>query len=63
MSPIQNNVFERGMGRAQCQPGAMCAGCRLPYELMVDGELKDLGTYRYLLSPGDLYALKQVPNW
>ena len=28
--------------------------CRLPYELVVDGENKDLGDVRYLLSPQDL---------
>src|SRR2546430_15246787 len=30
--------------------------------LLVDGQQRDLGAYRYLLSPGDLYALYQVPE-
>lgn len=47
----------RSANRGQC-----AQACRLPYELIVDGQLKDLGAYRYLLSPGDLYALHQVPE-
>jgi collagenase-like PrtC family protease len=27
----------------------------------VDGQQRDLGAYRYLLSPDDVYALYQVP--
>ncbi|MBC8163368.1 MAG: U32 family peptidase, partial [Roseiflexaceae bacterium] len=46
----------RSANRGQC-----AQACRLPYELIVDGELKPLGEARYLLSPGDLYALQQVP--
>jgi U32 family peptidase len=34
----------------------------LPYELIVDDQLKPLGDARYLLSPGDLYALHQMPE-
>jgi putative protease len=34
----------------------------LPYELIVDDVLKPLGDERYLLSPGDLFALHQVPE-
>ena len=30
--------------------------------LLVDGQLRPLGDARYLLSPGDLYALAQVPE-
>ncbi len=41
----------------------MCAqACRLPYELMVDGELKPLRDARYLLSPNDLMAISQIPK-
>jgi hypothetical protein len=35
--------------------------CRLPYGLIVDGELRDLHDVRYLLSPQDLAALDLVP--
>jgi putative protease len=47
----------RSANRGQC-----AQACRLPYELMVDGKLEPLGDARYLLSPGDLYALRQVPE-
>ena len=49
-------------GGRSANRGKCAQACRLPYELMVDGEKKDLGEYRYLLSPGDLYALHQVPE-
>ena len=47
----------RSANRGQC-----AQACRLPYELLVDGQLKPLGDARYLLSPGDLYALEQIPE-
>ncbi len=47
----------RSANRGQC-----AQACRLPYELIVDGELEPLGDARYLLSPGDLFALRQVPD-
>ncbi|GGO22763.1 U32 family peptidase [Deinococcus humi] len=47
----------RSANRGQC-----AQACRLPYDLLVDGEYRDLGDARYLLSPGDLYALHQVPE-
>ena len=47
----------RSANRGQC-----AQACRLPYELIVDGKLKPLADARYLLSPGDLYALHQVPE-
>lgn len=47
----------RSANRGQC-----AQACRLPYELLVDGELTPLGDARYLLSPGDLYALEQTPE-
>lgn len=47
----------RSANRGQC-----AQACRLPYELIVDEVLKPLGDARYLLSPGDLFALHQVPE-
>ena len=47
----------RSANRGQC-----AQACRLPYELVVDDEVRDLGDKRYLLSPGDLYALHQIPE-
>ncbi len=45
----------RSANRGQC-----AQACRLPYEMLVDGKLEPLGEARYLLSPGDLYALHQI---
>ena len=47
----------RSANRGQC-----AQACRLPYDLLVDGAPKPLADARYLLSPGDLYALRQVPE-
>ena len=47
----------RSANRGQC-----AQACRLSYELIVDEEVRDLGPYRYLLSPGDLMALEQIPD-
>lgn len=47
----------RSANRGQC-----AQACRLPYELIVDNQLKPLGDARYLLSPGDLFALHQIPE-
>lgn len=47
----------RSANRGQC-----AQACRLPYELLVDGNIEPLADARYLLSPGDLYALRQIPE-
>ncbi|MDZ4799856.1 MAG: peptidase U32 family protein, partial [Bryobacteraceae bacterium] len=47
----------RSANRGQC-----AQACRLEYGLLVDGTERPLGDARYLLSPGDLYALHQVPE-
>jgi putative protease len=41
----------RSANRGQC-----AQACRLPYDLVVDGRVKDLGDKAYLLSPQDLAA-------
>ena len=47
----------RSANRGQC-----AQACRLPYEMLVDGVSKPLADARYLLSPGDLSALRHVPQ-
>ncbi|MCB9730276.1 MAG: U32 family peptidase, partial [Deltaproteobacteria bacterium] len=47
----------RSANRGQC-----AQSCRLPYELLVDGERRPLGEARYLLSPRDLAAHMSVPE-
>ena len=46
----------RSANRGQC-----AQACRLSYQLVVDGQTKELGADRYLLSPGDLYTIEQIP--
>nr|HEX4313322.1 DUF3656 domain-containing protein [Kofleriaceae bacterium] len=45
----------RSANRGQC-----AQACRLPYELVVDGEARELGDVAYLLSPQDLVGLDHV---
>ncbi len=47
----------RSANRGQC-----AQACRLPYEMLVDGVPQPLADARYLLSPGDLSALRHVPQ-
>jgi U32 family peptidase len=47
----------RSANRGQC-----AQACRLSYDMIVDGRRQPLGDARYLLSPGDLYALREVPE-
>jgi putative protease len=47
----------RSANRGQC-----AQACRLPYEMIVDGKLEPLADSRYLLSPGDLFALHHIPE-
>jgi len=49
-------------GGRSANRGKCAQACRLSYDLIVDGEKKDLGDLRYLLSPGDLYAIEQIPE-
>ncbi len=47
----------RSANRGQC-----AQSCRMPYELVVDDQIRDLGDVRYLLSPLDLAGLSAVPE-
>ncbi|MBN1562935.1 MAG: DUF3656 domain-containing protein [Anaerolineae bacterium] len=49
-------------GGRSANRGKCAQACRLPYDLLVDDVLTPLGDVRYLLSPGDLYALHQIPE-
>ncbi len=49
-------------GGRSANRGKCAQACRLSYDLIVDGVQRDLGPYRYLLSPGDLYAIEQIPE-
>ena len=47
----------RSANRGQC-----AQACRLPYGLVVDGALREMGDVKYLLSPQDLMAVEMVPS-
>jgi len=47
----------RSANRGQC-----AQACRLPYGLIDNGELKELGDFSYLLSPQDLCGLDHIPK-
>jgi putative protease len=49
-------------GGRSANRGKCAQACRLSYDLIVDGHVRQLRESRYLLSPGDLYALEQVPE-
>ncbi|KAL3912106.1 MAG: hypothetical protein SGILL_007017, partial [Bacillariaceae sp.] len=51
------HVGGRSANRGQC-----AQACRLPYGLIDNGELINLGDFSYLLSPQDLCGIEQVPT-
>ncbi len=48
-------------GGRSANRGKCAQACRLPYDLMLDGEHKPLGDVRYLLSPKDLAGVRAIP--
>ena len=55
-------LTSEAIGGRSANRGACAQACRLPYELVVDGVLRDLGDKAYLLSPEDLEASALVPE-
>jgi putative protease len=55
-------LTSEALGQRSANRGECAQACRLPYELIVDGALKDLGDKRYLLSPQDLAAVTEIPE-
>jgi putative protease len=55
-------LTSESLGRRSANRGECAQACRMPYEMIVDGELKDLGDKRYLLSPQDLAAVQEIPR-
>ena len=55
-------LTSESLGRRSANRGECAQACRMPYELVVDGELRDLGDKRYLLSPQDLSAVQEIPE-
>jgi putative protease len=55
-------LTSESLGRRSANRGECAQACRMPYELIVDGQLRDLGDKRYLLSPQDLSAVQEIPQ-
>ncbi len=49
-------LTSEALGARSANRGQCAQACRLPYELVVDGQRRDLGELAYLLSPQDLAA-------
>ncbi|WP_159885563.1 DUF3656 domain-containing U32 family peptidase [Paenibacillus puerhi] len=49
-------------GGRSANRGECAQACRLPYDLIVDGEQKPMGDVAYLLSPKDLAAIELIPE-
>ncbi|MDQ3001921.1 MAG: U32 family peptidase [Fibrobacterota bacterium] len=54
-------LTSEGFGGRSANRGQCAQSCRMEYDLMVDGERRDLGDRRYLVSPKDLCGLDDVP--
>jgi U32 family peptidase len=55
-------LTSEAIGGRSANRGACAQACRLPYELVVDGVVRDLGDRAYLLSPEDLEASFAIPK-
>jgi putative protease len=54
-------LTSESLGQRSANRGECAQACRMPYELIVDGAVRDLGDRRYLLSPQDLAAVEEIP--
>ena len=55
-------LTSESLGQRSANRGECAQACRMPYELVVDGAIRDLGDRRYLLSPQDLAAVNDIPD-
>ncbi len=55
-------LTSESLGGRSANRGQCAQACRLPYELICDGEDRDLGDVRYLLSPQDLAGYAAIPD-
>ena len=55
-------LTSESLGGRSANRGECAQACRLPYELVSDGQTVDLGNRRYLLSPQDLSGLDVLPD-
>jgi putative protease len=55
-------LTSESLGGRSANRGECAQACRMPYELVADGQTVDLGDRRYLLSPQDLSGLDVLPD-
>jgi putative protease len=55
-------LTSESLGQRSANRGECAQACRMPYEIVVDGETRELGAVRYLLSPQDLAAVDLLPE-
>jgi U32 family peptidase len=55
-------LTSEALGGRSANRGECAQACRMPYELIADGEMIDLGERKYLLSPQDLAGLEILPD-
>ncbi len=55
-------LTSEALGGRSANRGECAQACRMPYELIADGEVVDLGDRKYLLSPQDLAGLEVLPD-
>jgi U32 family peptidase len=55
-------LTSESLGGRSANRGECAQACRMPYDLIVDGELYNLGDRKYLLSPQDLAGLAVLPE-
>jgi putative protease len=55
-------LTSESLGQRSANRGECAQACRMPYELMVDGVVREMGEVRYLLSPQDLAAVELIPG-
>lgn len=55
-------LTSESLGGRSANRGECAQACRLPYDLLADGEKVDLGDRKYLLSPQDLAGIDVLPE-
>ncbi len=55
-------LTSEALGGRSANRGECAQACRMPYDLVADGEVVDLGDRKYLLSPQDLAGLDVLPD-
>ncbi|MEW6493703.1 MAG: DUF3656 domain-containing protein, partial [Cyanobacteriota bacterium] len=55
-------LTSEALGGRSANRGECAQACRMPYELIADGEEVELGNRKYLLSPQDLAGLEVLPE-